>query len=501
MFSETTMISDKKSWLVLLVASIALFLIVVDMTVLNVALPIIAHELNITNEQKLWIVNSYSLILGGLLLGFGTLSDRVGHRKLFARGLVIFACASIIAAFASSALWLIFARGVLAVGAAMMLPAAISIVRLTFHGNKERAIAIGIWGGVASSAAALGPLLGGILLTHFWWGSVFLINVPIVILMLLCVFIIIPNFPENADRYWDLLTTVLLAVSLILFMYVIKSVIKSSISWKDVILAMIGGGFFFRWFFKRQTRLQCPLIDFTLFLNVRFSIGIISTFGASFVVVGLQFVLSQELQLVRSLSPLQTGLFVMPVALGSFVAGPLMGAVFFRFGVERMLAFVLGIASIGIVLYVIAWMQSLQLWQMIALGLTGFGFGGVMSLGSTLMMINVPDDKAGMAGALEGISYELGGTFGVALMGSLIAVIYTDSFNPPDNISVSRLAWDSIDQTIIASSYLSADVADEIILAGKSAFINGVLVTLFGALIITIVSFITMTIHAIYKHQ
>ncbi|ENE8567957.1 MFS transporter [Salmonella enterica] len=245
-------------------------------------------------------------------------------------------------------------------------------------------------------------------MAHFWWGSVFLINVPVVVLTLLFTFVLIPGIPGNAGRHWDLLTTVVLTVALISSLYAIKSVLKSRIRWDEVVIAVVAGTVFFRWFLRRQTRLPSPLIDFSLFLNVRFSIGMAGTFCASVVVVGLQFVLSQELQLVRSFSPLQTGFFVLPVAVGSFVAGPSLGSVLFRFGVERMMAFTLGLAATGLTLYTFAWMHLLAFWQLIALGVTGFGLGGVMSVGSTLIMINAPEDKAGMAGALEGISYELG---------------------------------------------------------------------------------------------
>ncbi|HHR9168644.1 TPA: MFS transporter [Salmonella enterica subsp. enterica serovar Warragul] len=494
------MISDKKPWLVLAVVSAALFLVVVDMTVLNVALPVLAHELSSTNAEKLWMVNTYSLVLAGLLPGCGTLSDRIGHRRVFTGGLIIFGFASVMAAFAPSSGWLISARGVLAVGAAMMLPATISIIRLVFTEDKERAVAIGIWGAVTASAAALGPLLGGVLLAHFWWGSAFLINVPVVLLTLLFTFILIPEIPGNAGRHWDLLTTVVLTVALISSLYAIKSVLKSSISWDEVAMAVVVGSVFFRWFLLRQARLPSPLIDFSLFRNVRFSIGVAGAFCASVVVVGLQFVLSQELQLVRSFSPLQTGLFVMPVAVGSFVAGPLLGVMLFRFGVERMMAFTLGIASAGLTLYTFAWMHLLPLWQLIALGVTGFGFGGVMSVGSTLIMINAPEDKAGMAGALEGISYELGGTLGVAVMGSIIASVYTRSFTTPDNISLVPAAWDSLDQTFIAVSELSSEEAERVIIAGKSAFMSGVSVTLCGGAIFTFVLFIVMVICARNKH-
>ena len=171
-------------WLVLAIVSSALLLIVVDMTVLYTALPRLTHELGVTASSKLWIVNIYALVVSGLLLGMGTLGDRLGHKRLFMMGLVVFGAASLAAAYSPNPGALIAARAVLAIGAAMMMPATLSILRLTFTDERERAVAIGVWASVASGGAALGPVIGGVLLEHFWWGSVFLINLPIVLLAL-----------------------------------------------------------------------------------------------------------------------------------------------------------------------------------------------------------------------------------------------------------------------------------------------------------------------------
>lgn len=355
--------------------SAALFLVVMDMTVLNVALPVLAHELNATNAEKLWMVNNYSLVLAGLLPGCGTLSNKIGHRKIFIGGLIIFGLASVIAAFASSSAWLIFARGILAIGAAMMVPATISIVRLSFKEDKERAIAIGVWGAVTASAAALGLLVGGALLAHFWWGSVFLVNAPVVILALILTFALIPNIPGNAGRHWNLLTSIVLTVALVSSLYALKSLLKSSIEWREVLIATVTGILFIRLFLLRQKQMPSPLIDFSLFRNIRFSIGIAGAFYASVVVVGLQFVLSQELQLAQSFTPLQTGLFVMPVAIGSIIAGPLLGSVLFRFGAERTMAFALGIAALGLMLYTGMWLYSLPFMQLLPSAFLGLVWG------------------------------------------------------------------------------------------------------------------------------
>ncbi len=191
-------------WLVLVVVSSALFLIVIDMSVLHTALPTLTRELGASASEKLWIMNAYALVVAGLLPGCGTLGDRVGHKRMFVAGLAVFGMASLVAAYSPSPLLLIGGRALLAVGAAMMMPATLSIIRLTFSDEKERAMAIGLWGAVASAGSAAGPLLGGVLLEYFWWGSVFLVNVPVVVAALLAALVLIPESEGRSDVGWDL---------------------------------------------------------------------------------------------------------------------------------------------------------------------------------------------------------------------------------------------------------------------------------------------------------
>ncbi|WP_345483447.1 MFS transporter [Shinella granuli] len=190
--------SRGKRWLVLAVVSSALFLIVIDMTVLYTALPKLTHALSATAAEKLWIVNAYPLVVAGFLPGLGTLGDRLGHKQMFMAGLIVFGLASLGAAFAPSPALLIAARVALAAGAAMMMPATLSLIRLTFTDEKERAFAIGIWAAVASGGAALGPVVGGLLLEYFWWGSVFLINVPVVLVALAASAVLLTRRAETA---------------------------------------------------------------------------------------------------------------------------------------------------------------------------------------------------------------------------------------------------------------------------------------------------------------
>lgn len=477
-------------WLVLAIISVPLLVIGIDMTVLNVTLPRLTLELGATNAEKLWMVNAYSLVMAGLLPGFGTLGDKIGHRTILLTGMAIFGLASLVAAFSPTPAVLIGARGLLAVGAAMMMPATLSIVRLVFTQDRQRATAIGIWGAVWSGSAGLGPVLGGLLLGHFWWGSVFLINVPVVIVTFYLTLRYVPHLPGNRAQHWDLLTSAMLTVSLIGLLYAVKSVLKAEIHWNE---AAISGavGLVFGWLFLRRQRAQpSPLVDFSLFRNPRFTAGVSIAVCAGFALIGLQYVLAQELQLVRELSPLSAGLFVLPIAAAAFIAGPVVGRFMLSFGIERMMAVTVGIGALGLILYYTTGHAAPLLWEFITLAVIGIGSGGAMSAASTAIMISAPENQAGMAGSIESISYELGGTLGVAIMGSVMASAYTRSFAPPQVDALPADAWGSIEQALTAASELPAAASASVIDAGKAAFLNGVDNGLFLAATIMVLLFV-----------
>jgi len=467
-------------WLVLAIVSVAVFLIIVDMTVLYTALPRLTHDLGASASEKLWIINAYPLVVAGLLPGAGTLGDRLGARRLFIWGLCVFGLASLAAAFSASPGILIVLRGCLAVGAAMMMPATLAIIRQTFHDAHERAIAIGVWSAIASGGAAVGPVVGGLLLEYFWWGSVFLINVPVVLLVLPLALARIDQQPGTSHTPWDLVGSLQIMAGLIGVSYAIKELSKRAPSVTATLAAAVLGVVFLTVFARRQRRAATPLIDFSLFRNALFSAGVLGALVAAITLIGTQLMLTQRLQLVLDQTPLQTGLFLLPLSLGAFVAGPLAGMSLRRFGMVRVLSFALLLAALAVCAYAVLYQAAVWV-QVLLLVVGGLGFGATMTTASNAIMHNAPPERAGMAASLEEVSYELGGAMGVTLLGSLMSVVYTATLVLPDSVALAPTVYDSLDEALIAAHSLAGAAADQVVTAARAAFDRAFLAVLGAA--------------------
>lgn len=454
-----TLLSPARRWSLLFTVAAGLLLVTLDNSVLYTALPTLASELDASDSQQLWIINAYPLVMAGLLLGAGTLGDRIGHRRMFLAGLVAFGVASLGAAFSQTAGQLIGARAALAVGAAAMMPATLALIGLTFHEERERNIAIAIWGSVAIIGAALGPIIGGLLLQHFWWGSVFLINVPVVVLAIIATLVLAPKGVPDASRTWDVASSLLALVALSGLVLAIKSWIAVPPAWVTgaiaLLVAVIAGAAFVR----RQQTLPYPLLDFAIFRNRAFLSGTLAAVFTLFALAGLQLVTTQRFQLIAGFSPLQAGLLVSVAALGSLPSALLGGSILHRVGLRPLISGGLACGAVGVAVIVFGFPHGLG-WVIGGMALTGIGMGATISVASTAIIGNAPSHRAGMASSVEEVAYEFGGLLAVAILGSLGAALYT-AFLPVD-ASLPAAARDGISHALQAAGNTAPGWLDDV---------------------------------------
>ncbi|WP_438350293.1 MFS transporter [Paenibacillus sp. FA6] len=484
---STFHLSKLQRWIVLAIVSSALLLIVIDMTVLYTALPQLTHDLSASASEKLWIVNIYPLVMAGLLPGLGTLGDRLGHKKLFVIGLAIFGIASLMAAFAPIPSVLIAARTLLAVGAAMMMPATLSIIRTTFTDARELSLAIGVWASVSSAGAGIGPLIGGLLLEHFWWGSVFLINIPIVIIAIIFAVWLIPNRKGHVPKTWDFIGSVQIMIGLVGLVYAIKEISRREGSTVIALISAILGIIAMIIFVRRQRKSANPLIDFSLFKDSRFTTGVITALLSCFALIGMELIVTQRLQLVLGYSPLEAGLFIIFTPIASFISGILIGMVLHRVDTMKVQWICLFVSGLGMGALLLFHNGNIII-QIIALMVLGAGLGGAMTAASNSIMVNVPIEKAGMAASIEEVSFELGSALSITLLGSLSSLVYTASFVLPEGLSVSPIVRDSLDEALIVAENLPATAGATLIEMAQTAFDKSFVVVLATATIILFIA-------------
>ena len=408
-------------------------------------------------------------MVAGLLPGLGTLSDRIGHRPMFIAGLAVFGLASLVAAYAPSPSVLIGARVLLAVGAGLMMPATLSIVRLTFADAKERALAMGVWAAVASGGAALGPLIGGLLLEYFWWGSVFLINVPLVVLALVSTLVFIPHWPGNPKSVWDPLGSMLILVGLVALAFAIKEPAMARPSLWAAAGAAVLGTASLGLFVRHQRRSPTPMIEFRLFRNRAFAWSVVIAMAAAFSDVGLELVLTQRLQLALDYSAVEAAVFLLPGSLLAFVGGPLAGWLAPRWGIERVMMVSMFLGGLGVAgLFPTA--NAGAVLQLACLGAFGLGMGGAMAMASHVIMSGAPVERAGMAASMEEVAFELGGAIGITVLGSLLAGVYSAMLVLPKGEPLPSSVYEGIDQALGVAEGLGADAARVLTNAVHEAF-------------------------------
>lgn len=456
-------------WLVLIAVLLAFVPIVIDMTILHIAVPSLTLALGASGTEILWIIDIYPLMMAGLLVPMGTLADRLGHRRTLLIGLSVFLVASVIAAFAPTAPVLIGARVLLAVGASMVMPNVLAIIRQTFDDPKERGMALGLWGTIGSAGAALGPLAGGALLEHFWWGSVFLINVPVMLLVWPLAYFTLPRHKPVAQGNWTIGQALILLVGLIATVYAVKSGFKTGSSPVITGATLLAGLAMLAWFVRQQRHSPTPMLDLQLFGKPAITMGIVIAMVVSGALAGVELTVAQELQFVVGYSPLQAGLFMMPLVIASAIGGPLAGYITGVLGLRMVAALSLlvaagSLAGLGLSDFHTAGLGVIAL--MVTLGLS-LSIG--LTASSIAIMGSAPADKAGAAGALEGTGYELGAGLGITLFGVLLSASYASAIRLPPGLVLPESASQSIGETMTAAERLGvagAPLAE----AGRMAF-------------------------------
>jgi MFS transporter, DHA2 family, multidrug resistance protein len=421
--APTSQRAHVRHWVGLAVLALPTALLGLDVTVMYLAVPELSLDLRPSSVQALWIMDAYGFAVAGLLITMGTLGDRIGRRRLLMIGAAAFGIASIAAAFSTSAAMLIAARAALGVAGATLMPSTLALISNMFADARQRALAIGVWATMFALGMAIGPLVGGVLLEHFWWGSAFLVAVPIVLLVIVVAPLLLPEYRDPDSGRLDLISVVLSLAAILPVIFAIK---HGAAQGPDVqtFAGIVTGAVFAGIFVRRQNGLADPLLDLRLFAVPAFSAALAILLVGLVGVGGAMYLVTQHLQLVEQLSPLHAGLWMGPPALMMFVAAigaPLLAR---RIRPGLIVAGTLGLSALGYVLLGTVDGPGNVDKVVIGFGLVYLGLGAIAALGTDLVVGSAPPNKAGSASAMSETVQELGLAIGVAVLGSVANAVY-----------------------------------------------------------------------------
>jgi EmrB/QacA subfamily drug resistance transporter len=464
----------RRRWWTLAVLALSLVIIGLDNTVLNVALPSLQQEFQASASELQWMVDSYIVVFAGLLLTLGALGDRFGRAKALQAGLVIFAAASFWAAYAGSANSLIAARAVMGIGGAFIMPATLSILIDVFP-REERGRAIAIWSGVAGIGIGLGPIVAGLLLEWFWWGSVFLINVPIATIALVAGWWLVPDSRDPGHTGLDLGGAILSISAVSLLVYAIIE--APGHGWTDPLtlglfaaaIALIGA---FAWW---ESRVAHPMLDFTLFRNRRFSLGAGAIGVSFFALFGTIFAFTQYLQFVKGYTPLEAGIRLIPLALGIALGAGRSDHLVRRVGTTRVVAAAMVLVSLLLASFSLLEIDTAYWVLGLIVFFLAFSMGNVMAPSTDAVMGAVPEAKAGVGSAMNDVVRQVAGALGVAIIGSIMTTAYGNRMagatsGLPD--PAASAASDSVGAALRIAGEIGGAPGEALALVARESFVD-----------------------------
>ena len=442
----------------LFVLCLAVFMVAVDGTVISVAIPAITDQLQPDYNQILWIGDIYSFVLAGLLVTMGNVGDRIGRKRLLMIASVAFAVTSAAAAMAPTSEALIAARALQGVAGAGLMPPTLALLRTVFTEEAQRMKAVGLWSASGAAGAALGPTIAGVLLEQYYWGSVLLVNLPVVALIVALGLVVLPEARSQSEHPMDPASVVMSTVGILAVVYGITELAHTGPTHWQSYLAIVLGAVLIWAFLGRQRRLPVPLLDIQLFAKARFTAAVLAQMIIVFANVGALFFLPVYLRQVYDFSPLQSGLALLPESLTSMITAPLAGRLIKRWGHTRVLTVGIGAGSGGLILLGLA-LGVGYAFMVMPLMMLGFSFALVITSASDLVLMSASDDRVGAATGISETSFELGTALGIAITGSAVSVAY---------LVISGTAadfGDSVDASVLTSSLRAVAIIGGVLLA------------------------------------
>ena len=496
--------ATSREWIGLAVIALPCLLYSMDLTVLHLAVPQLSTQLEPSSAQLLWIIDIYGFLVAGSLITMGTLGDRIGRRRLLLIGAAAFGAASVLAAFSKSAGMLIVSRAVLGIAGATVAPSTLSLIRNMFLDARQRTVAISVWITSFSIGGAIGPLIGGMLLQSFWWGSVFLIAVPVMALVLIAGPRLLPEYRDPAPGRLDITSAAMSLGAILSVIFGLKLIAQGGLS-IIAILSIAAGLTLGVAFVRRQLTLDTPLVDLRLFREPGFSASL-AAYGLSILVMfgGFLF-LPQYLQLVLGLAPFAAGLWTLPWSCAFIVGASVTPPLVRRFHPAQVMAVGLVITAIGFAMFTMVGRDTSFLWFAAGSSLFSLGTAPVFTLTTDLIIGTAPPERAGAASAISETSAELGGALGIALFGSIGVAIYRVAMasQVPSSLPIGEVeaARSTLGGAVAAAGQLPADQAQLLIDAGRNAFLSALqlcaTISVVGSLVLAI--FVARTLRRVER--